>query len=148
MVTDDPKQASRHAASLRAQKRARGSVIAFVVLSLAALFGAVCLPFLVVSQGQEPPASPSSAAEQNQQFLAGDQLFRGWPKPDVALMISGQMIGYLQPCGCSEPQLGGLARRYNFLQGLRDRGWNVVSADVGDVPQTSGPERYSNISMR
>ncbi len=140
MVTDDREQAKCPAAFLRAQERARGSVIAFVVLTLAVLFGAACLPFLLVSQGQEPPASGTGAAEQNQQFRAGERLFRDWPKPNVALMISGQMVGYLQPCGCSEPQYGGLARRYNFLQSLRDRGWNVVSADVGDVPQASGPE--------
>ena len=31
----------------------------------------------------------------------------------VALLLSGESHGYLQPCGCSEPQKGGLARRYN-----------------------------------
>src|SRR5438270_215997 len=49
----------------------------------------------------------------------GNELFRGWPdKLDVALVLSGQQYGYIQPCGCSEPQYGGLTRRYNFLQTL------------------------------
>src|SRR5947209_14191611 len=61
------------------------------------------------------------------------ELFAGWAKPQVALLLSGQMHGYLQPCGCSEPQYGGLARRYNFLQSLKDRGWPVVLVDLGDL---------------
>src|SRR5882724_6944156 len=43
-----------------------------------------------------------------------EDLFRDWPanrKPDVVLVLSGQEHGYLQPCGCSKPQLGGLVRR-------------------------------------
>jgi Cytochrome c554 and c-prime len=68
------------------------------------------------------------------------ELFHGWSKPDVALMLSGQMHGYLQPCGCSEPQFGGMARRLNFLQVLRERGWPVVCLDLGDLAQKSGPQ--------
>jgi hypothetical protein len=71
-------------------------------------------------------------------------LFSGWdnPRPDVVIAISGDMRGYLQPCGCSSPQFGGLARRYNFLQGLRQRGWPVVAVDLGDVAQSAnGPQK-------
>jgi Cytochrome c554 and c-prime len=67
-------------------------------------------------------------------------VFTDWGKPEVALLLSGQLHGYLQPCGCSEPQLGGLARRYNFLQSLKDRGWPVVAVDLGDLAQRSGPQ--------
>jgi hypothetical protein len=68
-------------------------------------------------------------------------LFRGWGKPAVAIVLSGEMHGYLQPCGCSRPQLGGLARRYNFLQTLKARGWPVVAADLGDLAQRGGPQK-------
>jgi hypothetical protein len=61
-----------------------------------------------------------------------------WAKPDLAVVLTGQQHGYLQPCGCSEPQLGGLARRYNFVQALRQRGWPVVALDLGDVPPEGG----------
>src|SRR5262249_4720406 len=67
--------------------------------------------------------------------------FADWPagrKPDLVLVLSGEMRGYLQPCGCSRPQLGGLERRYNFIKGLRDRGWPVVPLDLGDVASTKG----------
>jgi hypothetical protein len=84
-------------------------------------------------QAQVAPTGPASSAAQ--------QLFRGWGKPAVAIVLSGEMRGYLQPCGCSRPQLGGLARRFNFLQSLRAKGWPVVAADLGDLPQRSGPQK-------
>jgi hypothetical protein len=49
------------------------------------------------------------------------------------------------PCGCSSPQVGGLERRYNFLQLLKARGWPVVAVDLGDVPQKTGPAKLPNV---
>jgi hypothetical protein len=72
---------------------------------------------------------------------AGPPLFVGWSKPDLAIIISGQMQGYLQPCGCSDPQKGGLTRRYNFMQSLKDKGWPVAAVDLGDIAQPSGPQQ-------
>src|SRR5262249_55118274 len=72
-------------------------------------------------------------------------LFRKWPKPDLALVLSGSMHGYLLPCGCSRPQVGGLERRYNFIQTLRQKGWPLVATDAGDVPQQQGPVNLPNI---
>ena len=69
-----------------------------------------------------------------------NRLFREWGKPDLVLVLSAQQHGYLLPCGCSRPQIGGLERRYNFLQTLKARGWPVVPVDVGDVAQRSGPQ--------
>lgn len=66
-----------------------------------------------------------------------EAVFHGWPtdrKPDVALVITGQTYGYLQKCGCSDPQKGGLERRYNFIQGLKAHGIEVIPVDLGDVP--------------
>lgn len=63
-------------------------------------------------------------------------LFQDWPKakPDLALVLSGEMFGYLRPCGCSPGQHGGLARRGGFLDYLRDeKGWNTLPIDLGDL---------------
>lgn len=65
-------------------------------------------------------------------------LFDKWPEgrnPDLVLVLSGQMHGYLQKCGCSNPQKGGLERRYNFIAALKSRGWEVIGLNVGDVPR-------------
>jgi hypothetical protein len=70
--------------------------------------------------------------------------FHDWPKgkPDLVLLLSAQQHGYLQPCGCSYPQFGGLERRYNLLQHLRkEKGWPIVAVDLGDIPQERGPQR-------
>jgi hypothetical protein len=88
--------------------------------------------------------SPGTDAEEGPAVAAGKMpagLFRGWPKgkkPDLVLVITGQQHGYLLPCGCSEPQIGGLERRYNFLKLLEREGWPVVALDLGDVVQEKG----------
>jgi hypothetical protein len=84
---------------------------------------------------------------------AAPNLLGPWPKPDVAIVLSAQQHGYLQPCGCSEPQKGGLARRFNLIQGLRKRGWSVVAGDLGDIAQRSGPQtllkyKYSMLALK
>ncbi|HVK10467.1 MAG TPA: multiheme c-type cytochrome [Gemmataceae bacterium] len=68
------------------------------------------------------------------------KLFSKWPdpaqrKPELVLVLTGQMHGYLQKCGCSNPQKGGLERRYNFIESMKARGWEVVGLDVGDLPR-------------
>lgn len=56
----------------------------------------------------------------------------GWKKPAVALLLSGEQHGYLEPCGCSETQSGGMARRADLVRILtEDKGWDVVGLDVG-----------------
>jgi hypothetical protein len=73
------------------------------------------------------------------------RLFKDWNKPDLVLLLSAQQHGYMLPCGCSYPQIGGLERRYNFLQLLKARGWPVVPIDLGDVPQKAGPAHLPNV---
>jgi hypothetical protein len=107
------------------------------VVALALLTGGLVAGVLLYLRG----SAPSCDAQDLPAGAGGKRvLFQGWAKPDVALLLSGQMHGYLQPCGCSSPQLGGLARRYNFLRSLKERGWPVVSVDLGDLAQKSGPQ--------
>jgi len=69
-----------------------------------------------------------------------DALFQGWPEPKVALFITGRQHGYLEPCGCTglANQKGGLARRHTFRRQLVDKGWSLVSLDVGNQVRRSG----------
>jgi hypothetical protein len=76
-------------------------------------------------------------------------LFDKWPKPRVALFITGDQHGYIEPCGCTglENQKGGMARRHTFLKQLRDeRGWNVLPMDVGN--QVQRVNRQSEIKFQ
>ena len=63
-------------------------------------------------------------------------IFVHWPKPRLALLISGRMDGYLEPCGCAglDTMKGGLSRRHSLVRELsQKRGWEVVGLDVGGM---------------
>jgi hypothetical protein len=74
-------------------------------------------------------------------MLGGKALFADWPagiRPDAVIVLSGQTFGYVQPCGCTRPQFGGLERRAQFINGLRAKGWPTAGADLGDVYPAKG----------
>ncbi len=73
-----------------------------------------------------------------------NHLFDKWGKPDLVLVLSAQQHGYMLPCGCSRPQVGGLERRYNFLQLVKKAGWPYIAFDVGDIPQQRGIAHLPN----
>ncbi len=67
-------------------------------------------------------------------FPKREDLVKDWQQPEVTLFITGSQRGYIEPCGCTglENQKGGLMRRRDCQKVLLDRGWNVVSLDLGD----------------
>ncbi|WP_010586927.1 multiheme c-type cytochrome [Schlesneria paludicola] len=79
---------------------------------------------------------PNPATDDAKPKAAG--FLNDWKKPAVALMLSGEQHGYLEPCGCSETQSGGMARRADLFEKLvKDRGWNVVGLDLGGTLKRS-----------
>ena len=50
-------------------------------------------------------------------------IFVGWPKPKLALVITGNQEGYLEPCGCAglDRMKGGMSRRYSLFRELRKK---------------------------
>ncbi len=48
-------------------------------------------------------------------------------------MISGEQNGYLEPCGCTQGQLGGLKRRYDLVERLRAQKWPLTLVDLGSL---------------
>lgn len=79
-----------------------------------------------------PPTSQHASSSVNPA-----QMFVGWTQPDFVLALTGQSHGYLQPCGCSSPQYGGLARRWEFLNSLAKKGWTIIPVDVGEIAATN-----------
>ncbi|HBJ37273.1 MAG TPA: cytochrome C554 [Planctomycetaceae bacterium] len=63
-----------------------------------------------------------------------------WPSPQVAIVLTGNQYGYIEPCGCTglENQKGGLARRMTFMRQLSDRGWEVLPIDAGNQVRRFG----------
>ena len=58
-------------------------------------------------------------------------LLKGWTKPAVAIVLSGDQRGSLEPCGCTARQSGGFARRGDLFEQLWKKGWPVVALDLG-----------------
>ena len=49
------------------------------------------------------------------------------------MLISGEQDGYLEPCGCTSGQLGGLRRRYDLIRRIRDQKWPLALIDLGSL---------------
>src|SRR5437016_6132597 len=55
----------------------------------------------------------------------------------VLLLYTGEQRGHLEPCGCTQPQIGGLPRRATFLASL-PHGPAPVVVDDGDMVDDPG----------
>src|SRR5947207_3391908 len=58
---------------------------------------------------------------------------RSSPSP-VMLLYTGEQRGYLEPCGCTKPQIGGLPRRAALLASLS----GGIVVDNGDMVEDPG----------
>ncbi len=91
------------------------------------------------------PAAPAELALQAvQDAFRGDtdgpEDYHDWPTPQVALVLTGNQHGYIEPCGCTglENQKGGLARRMTFMKQLAERDWELVPLDAGNQVRRFG----------
>jgi hypothetical protein len=108
-------------------------------------------------RSEAPPAPPAkdhqqAAAAPNSGYGPGaelahqpsaNELFTGWARPQVLLLVSGEQNGYIEPCGCAglENQKGGLARRHSLIKQLAADGWPVVPIDLGNQIRRFGPQQ-------
>ena len=67
----------------------------------------------------------------------GALAFPKWPKPQLALVVTGEQHGYFEPCGCTANQLGGMNRRASLFGDLKKLGWSVRGVDVGSLSRRS-----------
>lgn len=58
----------------------------------------------------------------------------------VTLILSGGEYGYLKPCGCSEGQLGGFARRDSLLTQMQAQSTAVVPIANGNLIADASPQ--------
>lgn len=91
---------------------------------------------------QPPAAEPATLRRR-------EPLFVGWPKPVLALFITGEQHGYIEPCGCSGLmyQKGGLVRRFACKRQLEQQGWEVVALDIGNQVRRFGRQAEIKFQM-
>jgi len=109
---------------------------------------------LATFQAFQLEASGDGHGEKPDPVAANGPIFKGWPRPQLVFLFSGEMDGYLEPCGCAglDNQKGGLKRRHTLLQQLEAKGWPVVALDLGGEVRRLGPQaeikyRYSLKSL-
>lgn len=106
------------------------------------------------SSGKKPttPAASSTSSETNAisaiKRPRSGRAFEG-SSPDLCVILTGQMYGYLQPCGCSRPQVGGLERRYELMRRLAEHGYALSAGDLGDLAprEHAGPQNRWKFEM-
>jgi mono/diheme cytochrome c family protein len=92
----------------------------------------------------EAPTTPLGKAPQTK--TAPGPMVKDWPQPAFVLAITGQQHGYIEPCGCSPKQSGGLARRADLLRQLReDKKWPVLALETGGTLDDSRVTRRQSL---
>src|SRR5688500_6786682 len=71
------------------------------IVAIAALCGVSLPQSLTTSPAENKPAEAYADREKIDPVKVNGEIFVDWPKPDVALVFSGEQDGYLEPCGCA-----------------------------------------------
>lgn len=82
-------------------------------------------------------AAAAAAVERN------GPIFHDWPAPKYALVFTGDLTGYIEPCGCSglENLKGGLSRRHSLFVRLSQQGWPLLAFDLGGQVRRVGAQQ-------
>jgi hypothetical protein len=85
------------------------------------------------SKSAPKAAMPDPAPSAAEGTSTSSKLFADWKNLRGTVVITGEMNGYLDPCGCTEGQLGGLGRRYDLLARMKAQGISAVKIDLGGL---------------
>lgn len=105
------------------------SALAVCVLSICAM--------LIVAGCNDGSNTDDSRAGNQPETFRSEPIWESWQKPQLALMLTTEMHGYFEPCGCTSNQLGGMSRRADLLAKMTDAGWIVRGLDVGGLARRS-----------
>jgi len=91
---------------------------------------------MTAKAGDEKAEEPFDPIKEN------GPIFQGWPRPKLAMIVTGREDGYMEPCGCAglDRMKGGLSRRHTMIESLGKKGWPVVCVDVGGLSKGYGPQ--------
>ena len=80
-----------------------------------------------------PTGDAAHGPESDEAPPANAKLFADWKGLQAAIVITGEMDGYLDPCGCTEGQLGGLGRRFDLIERMKAQAIPVAKIDLGSL---------------
>jgi hypothetical protein len=86
-----------------------------------------------------PPVPPPPGAVGSR--TKPETILNALGQPAAILVVTGQQDGYMEPCGCSEDQEGGLIRRFDLIERLHKRNWPTVQVDLGSLIKDPGGAR-------
>ncbi|HUU70532.1 MAG TPA: multiheme c-type cytochrome [Planctomycetota bacterium] len=67
--------------------------------------------------------------------------------PDVRIFYGGDELGYLQPCGCSKPQVGGFPRRATLIDRLRKDAGATLLLERGNFISTVNAQQRIKLEV-
>jgi hypothetical protein len=93
-----------------------------------------------VEDARRASAADAAGVTKPDPIETNGEIFVNWPKPTLAIAFTGELNGYLEPCGCAglENQLGGLKRRDSFFKQLEADGWPLIKLDLGGLERRTG----------
>lgn len=120
-----------------AQIQATAHVVAAMFLATFTLAG--CQPVASsdksagksTSRGATDKPDQATKSDKKAPVDAGDPYLADWKTPAAAIVFSGEIHGYLEPCGCSLTQSGGFARRAKLIRELGEKKWPLAALDLG-----------------
>ena len=88
----------------------------------------------------ESALSSSSSSNEYDPIAVNGKYFEEWDTPQLALVFTGGLDGYVEPCGCAgmAQMKGGLSRRSTFFKELRTKNWPVIAIDNGGLVKGFG----------
>jgi len=96
---------------------------------------AACKPQPAEKNANEKKAATGTALSGTASGREGNTppaVLADWKDPLGVLVFTGDVHGYLEPCGCAEKQSGGFARRGGLIKLLKEeKKWPVAALDVG-----------------
>ena len=133
-------------------------VSALIAATLLALLGGAVLsarepvrtPAGAATEPSHPSSDPMDPNDPDEGPEPTGDLVAGGQAPDIVLLATGGVAGYVEPCGCPKNPAGGLARRagYQELFSRRYPGTPVVLLDTGDFagdPDEAGAVKTQNL---
>lgn len=95
------------------------------------------------------PGAPAETEPKYDPVKENGEYFVGWKKPKSAILLTGLLDGYIEPCGCAgmERMKGGLSRRHTFVNTLRQQGWNLFVVDAGQIANGFGVQEELKFDM-